>query len=184
MPVVTVQLWEGRSLEAKRALTAAITKAMVDHAGADPSGLHVILQEVSRENWARAGVLAVDRPPREDGGRERIVGLSHLLLQVSDLAAAEAFYVDGLGFEVRRRDALPDGRPLMVLAEGMGLAEGGPRPPGPVEHIAFKVTDLDRYRDRIEAAGGKVLGGPAPGAYGRSLYFEDPDGNKLEFHGE
>ncbi len=61
MPVVTVQLWEGRTLDQKRALVEAITEAMIEHAGADPSGLHVILQEIPKENWARAGVLGVDR---------------------------------------------------------------------------------------------------------------------------
>ena len=61
MPVVTVQLWEGRTVEQKRALTRAITDAMVEHAGARPDGLHVIIQEYARENWARAGVLGIDR---------------------------------------------------------------------------------------------------------------------------
>lgn len=61
MPVVTVQLWKGRTLEQKRALVKAITDAMVEHAGANPDALHVILQEISRENWGRAGVLGVDR---------------------------------------------------------------------------------------------------------------------------
>lgn len=61
MPVVTVQLWEGRTLEQKRALVRAITEAMVEHAGAKPDGLHVILHEIPRENWGRAGVLGVDR---------------------------------------------------------------------------------------------------------------------------
>jgi 4-oxalocrotonate tautomerase len=62
MPVVTVQLWEGRTLEQKRALVKAITQAMVEHAGAKPDALHVILEEVPPENWGRAGVLGVDRP--------------------------------------------------------------------------------------------------------------------------
>lgn len=61
MPVVTVQMWEGRTLEQKRSLVQAITDAMVKHAGASPDALHVILDEVSPENWARAGVLGVDR---------------------------------------------------------------------------------------------------------------------------
>ncbi len=61
MPVVTIQMWPGRTLEQKRALTKAITEAMVTHADVKPDGLHVIIQEVSKENWARAGVLGVDR---------------------------------------------------------------------------------------------------------------------------
>jgi 4-oxalocrotonate tautomerase len=61
MPVVTVQLWEGRTLEQKRALVRAITEAMVEHAGARPEALHVVLQEIPRENWAKGGVLGVDR---------------------------------------------------------------------------------------------------------------------------
>ena len=61
MPVVTVQLWEGRTVAQKRALVRAITEAMVEHAGARPDALHVILQEIPRENWGLAGVLGVDR---------------------------------------------------------------------------------------------------------------------------
>lgn len=61
MPVVTVELFEGRTSEQKRALCKAITEAMVEHADARPDALHVILHEIPRENWARAGVLASDR---------------------------------------------------------------------------------------------------------------------------
>jgi len=61
MPVVTVQLWKGRTVEQKRKLTRAITEAMVQHADAKADGLHVIIQEYELENWARAGVLGVDR---------------------------------------------------------------------------------------------------------------------------
>ena len=61
MPFVVVHLWEGRSVAQKRALTRAITDAMVEHADASPDALHVALQEYPRENWARGGVLGVDR---------------------------------------------------------------------------------------------------------------------------
>ena len=61
MPFVEVHMWQGRTLEQKRALTAAITAAMVEHAGANPDGLHIAIQEYALENWARAGVLGVDR---------------------------------------------------------------------------------------------------------------------------
>lgn len=61
MPFVVVHLWEGRTTAQKRALTRAITDAMVTHADARPDGLHVVIQEYPKENWARAGVLGVDR---------------------------------------------------------------------------------------------------------------------------
>ena len=61
MPVVTVELWEGRTVDQKRKLVDAITKAMVKHADANPDALHVIIHEIPRENWGRAGVLGVDR---------------------------------------------------------------------------------------------------------------------------
>ena len=61
MPVVTVEMWPGRSVEQKRKLTKAITEAMIEHADAKPDALHVIIHEVPLENWARAGVLGVDR---------------------------------------------------------------------------------------------------------------------------
>ena len=61
MPVVTVELWEGRTLDQKRALCRAITDAMVQHAGARPDALHVIIHEVPKDNWALGGVLGPDR---------------------------------------------------------------------------------------------------------------------------
>ena len=61
MPFVIVHMWEGRAVEDKRALVAAITQAMVDHAHARADGLHVVIQEYPPENWARAGVLGSDR---------------------------------------------------------------------------------------------------------------------------
>jgi 4-oxalocrotonate tautomerase len=61
MPVVTVQMWAGRTAAQKKALVRAITDAMVEHAGAKPTHLHVILHEVPKENWALAGVLGDER---------------------------------------------------------------------------------------------------------------------------
>ena len=183
MPVVTVQLFSGRSHEQKRSLVAAITRAMVELADADPTGLHVVLQEIPPENWGRAGVLGSDRPASETAHGPRVVGLSHLLLQVRDLDVAERFYVNGLGFTVRKREKFADDRDLIVLDQGMGLTEGGPSPPGPVEHIAFQARDVASFVQRIADGGGTILAGPQPGAYGISLYFTDPDGNKLELHG-
>lgn len=67
MPFVTVHMWEGRSVADKRALTAAITAAMVEHAHARQEALHVVIQEYPLENWARGGVLGVDMTDGANG---------------------------------------------------------------------------------------------------------------------
>ena len=61
MPVVTVQMWTGRKPTQKRALARAITEAMVKHADCKPTNLHVIIQEVPKEDWALAGVMGDER---------------------------------------------------------------------------------------------------------------------------
>ena len=61
MPVVTVQMWTGRTPQQKCALARAITEAMVQHADAKPTNLHVIIQEVPKENWGLAGVMGDER---------------------------------------------------------------------------------------------------------------------------
>jgi 4-oxalocrotonate tautomerase len=61
MPVVTIQMWTGRTSAQKKKLVRAITDAMVQHADAKPTNLHVIIQEVPKENWALAGVMGDER---------------------------------------------------------------------------------------------------------------------------
>lgn len=60
MPFVIVEFWEGRTVEQKRKLVRAITDAMIEHGNCKPDHLHVVIHESSKENWGRAGVLAVD----------------------------------------------------------------------------------------------------------------------------
>jgi catechol 2,3-dioxygenase-like lactoylglutathione lyase family enzyme len=120
--------------------------------------------------------LAATRAP----GVER---LAHLLLQTSDIEAAERFYVDLLGFGVRKREAFRDGRPLVLTHQGMGITNGraaGGSGSANVDHIAFYVTALDALAERATGAGVRVIRGPETNAYGRSIYLEDPDGNEVE----
>jgi catechol 2,3-dioxygenase-like lactoylglutathione lyase family enzyme len=118
-----------------------------------------------------------------DAGRP--AGLTHLLLQVRDLAAAERFFVGLLGFTVRERGTLRDGRPLVALTEGLGLTPlPADRPPGSpaVDHIAFRVADLAAVRARLEAAGLAYQGPVTTPRYGTSIYVRDPDGTRIELH--
>ncbi len=64
MPVVTIQMWEGRSVEQKRELVKAITKAMVDIAGATPQNTTIVIQDVPKTNWGQNGGLASDLPAK------------------------------------------------------------------------------------------------------------------------
>ena len=60
MPVVIVEMWEGRTVEQKRRLVEAITAAMVEHARANPAHLHVIIHETPRASWGREGKLGTE----------------------------------------------------------------------------------------------------------------------------
>ena len=60
MPYVIVEMFEGRSVEQKRAAARAITDAIVEHLKTSPEATHIIFHEMSRENSAHAGKLACD----------------------------------------------------------------------------------------------------------------------------
>ncbi|WP_370499940.1 2-hydroxymuconate tautomerase [Mycolicibacterium sp. jd] len=187
MPFVTVHMWEGRTVEQKRRLTRAITEAMVEHAGANPEHLHVAISDYPTESWSRAGVLGVDTEQHGTLGSEKspvIYGLGHLLLQTTDLAAAEEFYLDFLGLTVRKREDFRDGRPLIVTHQGLGLTIGRPEGGNPVEHIAFRARNLAEIARRAKERGVTIVAGPEPSGYGFSLYMLDPDGNKIEMVGD
>lgn len=114
----------------------------------------------------------------------RVDRLAHLLLQTTDIAAAERFYVDLLGFGVRKREDFRDGRPLILTHQGMGITNGRTAGAGAnVDHIAFHVEGLDALVRRATDAGVRVIRGPESNAYGRSVYLEDPDGNEVELIG-
>ena len=75
MPRLIVQQIEGRSVEQKRELARRLTDTVVDILGVDPDTVTVFIEEVPPENFARAGVLALDRgtahPVNERGSDER-----------------------------------------------------------------------------------------------------------------
>jgi 4-oxalocrotonate tautomerase len=60
MPTINVQLFEGRTLEQKRAFVEAITEATVRTLGATPESVDILLHEIKREHWATAGKLWSD----------------------------------------------------------------------------------------------------------------------------
>ncbi len=73
MPIVHVELFEGRSVDQKRELVQGITEVVARTCGVSPDGVHVLIEEKSRENWGRGSVLAVDRK-RADAAAGRLTG--------------------------------------------------------------------------------------------------------------
>ena len=56
MPVVIVEIWEGRTIEQKKQLVEGITSAMVN-IGVPPEVVHIIIKDNPKHNWAIGGKL-------------------------------------------------------------------------------------------------------------------------------
>ncbi|MGE3273134.1 MAG: tautomerase family protein, partial [Chloroflexota bacterium] len=54
MPLITIHMFEGRTVEQKRELVAAITEAVVRIAKTTPEATDVVIMDVPKHNWAHA----------------------------------------------------------------------------------------------------------------------------------
>ncbi len=57
MPVVTVEMWEGRTIEQKKQLVEGITSVMTK-LGIPSETVHIIIKDNPKHNWATGGKLA------------------------------------------------------------------------------------------------------------------------------
>ena len=57
MPVVTVEMWEGRTIEQKKQLVEGITSSFIQ-IGTSPEAVQVIIKDNPKHNWAIGGKLA------------------------------------------------------------------------------------------------------------------------------
>ena len=60
MPIVQVEMFEGRNLDQKRAMVKEITEALVKTINCNAADVQVIVREMEKENFAVAGILSVD----------------------------------------------------------------------------------------------------------------------------
>lgn len=128
-----------------------------------------------------------------------IVGLDHIVLRVTDLERMLAFYCDGLGCRVERRQdeiglvQLRAGAALIDLVPVDGeLGRAGGVAPGRegrnLDHFCLRIEpfDAEAVRGRLDRHG--IAAGPVKSRYGAegegpSIYIEDPEGNVIELKG-
>jgi catechol 2,3-dioxygenase len=114
--------------------------------------------------------------------------ISELVLEVSDLDAARAFYRDVLGFEETLYGEGREGRYWYLVGESARLGLWTPQTGlaggqgGAHVHFAFHVPEatLDELLARLRERGAEVEG-PVQLGPGRAIYVTDPDGNVVEF---
>jgi len=57
MPVVTIEMWEGRTIEQKKQLVQGITSTFVEM-DVPSEAVHIIIKDNPKHNWATGGKLA------------------------------------------------------------------------------------------------------------------------------
>lgn len=117
--------------------------------------------------------------------------LNHVAIAVPDLEAAAAQYRDTLGAVVRAPQDEPDHGVTVVFIELPNtkiellypLGKNSPiagflakNPAGGIHHICYEVDDILVARDRLLAAGARILGSGEPkiGAHGKPVLFLHP----------
>jgi len=61
MPLVQIEMFEGRTVEQKRMLVKKVTDAIVESINTAPENVKIVIREMSRENHAVAGKLSFDK---------------------------------------------------------------------------------------------------------------------------
>lgn len=112
-----------------------------------------------------------------------VTGVHHVSINVTDVAAAKAFYVELLGLEELPRPNFPfDGAWLRSGAQELHLLGIESSPPPKEQHFAFAVADLAALRQHLQSAGVAVSEpSEIPGVCLQS-FAHDPSGNMVEFN--
>ena len=119
--------------------------------------------------------------------------IGHVVLNVTDLERAVAFYTGTLGLKVSDRypDAMVPGGMVFLRVNtdhhGVALVGGAAKSERTsLNHFAFEVGSVDEvFRARAwlaRAERADPLRGPAPRRLSVAIEFQDPDGNNLEIY--
>ncbi len=116
------------------------------------------------------------------GPAVRAVGVHHVSLNVDDVPAALAFYVDVLGCSVRSdRPAFPFDGAWLDLGDQQIHLIAADVPADLGQHVAVLVADLDDAVAAVRSRGVEVSD-PKPVGRSRQAFLRDPAGNRIELH--
>jgi catechol 2,3-dioxygenase-like lactoylglutathione lyase family enzyme len=142
------------------------------------------------EEWlTELGIESTWSPPVEkqkvSDWRPKVIGIHHVQVTVSDgqEAAARDFYCKVMGFKEIEKPKSLQGRGGLWLAVGdlqvhVGVETGVNRA-ATKSHVAYQVTDIAKWRDRLEKAGVTIVDSVAIPGFER-FEFRDPFGNRVE----
>jgi catechol 2,3-dioxygenase-like lactoylglutathione lyase family enzyme len=108
-------------------------------------------------------------------------GIDHIVLHVADVQRSKNFYTEILGMSAYRETA----GQVFLHAGGQGVAlfehpSGVPTTPGnDLNHLALNVAggSYETLKAELEGSGIRVTGRPGDD---RCIYFNDPDGHRLQ----
>lgn len=60
MPIITVEMFEGRTVEQKRALVDAVTKAVCETCNCKPEAVTIVIHDLPKTNIGKIGKLMSD----------------------------------------------------------------------------------------------------------------------------
>jgi glyoxylase I family protein len=116
--------------------------------------------------------------------------IHHIAINVTDLRQSIDFYSDILGLTVIESDEnsakLSIGDAELTLfklpSDYKPCEEPDTKHAGSLNHLAFEISPMsfDIYHRRLVHRNIKITFGPVRRRYGHTLYFLDPDGNKIE----
>jgi catechol 2,3-dioxygenase-like lactoylglutathione lyase family enzyme len=112
----------------------------------------------------------------------RVTGLNHITLAVADVERSLTFYRDLLGLKVRAvwpSGAYLEAGQLWLCLIHDDLARTSPHPD--YSHFAFSVSEAG-YAALNERLVSECVLWKEDKSEGKSTYFLDPDGHKLEIH--
>jgi 4-oxalocrotonate tautomerase len=61
MPILRLEMHPGRTLDQKRAFVHEVTRVAVETLNCPPESVDVVISEIAREDWSKAGKLIADK---------------------------------------------------------------------------------------------------------------------------